>query len=72
MNMSYNEIRKHCKLLDYKQEFTGKTALWVETWQDAGATHRALFGETYTDLPLTIITNYDNPSNTEDLCESYC
>lgn len=72
MNRSYNEIRQHCKLMDYSYQLAGKNGLWVETWQEGYTTHRALFGENYTDLPLTIITTYDDPSQRQDYSENYC
>jgi hypothetical protein len=72
MNRGYNEIRQHCKLIDYRYELAGKGGLWVETWQEGSTTHRALFGESYTDLPMTIITTYDDPSQRQDHCEDYC
>jgi hypothetical protein len=72
MNRGYNEIRKHCKLIDYSYELAGKGGFWVETWQEGSTTHRALFGESYFDLPMTIITTYDNPSQRQDYCEDYC
>jgi hypothetical protein len=72
MNRTYNEIKQHCKLLDYKYELAGTSGFWVETWQEGYTIHRALFGETHTDLPLTIISTYDKPSQTEDHCENYC
>lgn len=56
-NKSYNEIVDTCLLTNYKQEFTGKTSVWVETWEDANNTYRALFTPTSLEvLPITYFT----------------
>lgn len=52
---SYNEIQEYCKLVDYNYKLTGKTGLWVETYEDIDYVYQVLFpGDDQNFLPLTI------------------
>lgn len=56
-NKSYNEIVNTCILTSYSEEFTGKTSIWVEVWEDACHTYKALFSPDNPSIfPLTYFT----------------
>ena len=57
-SMTYQEIMKTCKLTDYKHEVIGKLGYtqWVAVYKSNTHLYKAIFSETCTDKPKTILT----------------
>lgn len=52
---SYNEIQEYCKLVDYNYKLTGKTGLWIETYEDVDYVYQVIFRDDDQNfLPTTI------------------
>jgi hypothetical protein len=61
----YNEIRKYCSLVDYSYKLTGKTGLWVETYQDIDYVYHVLFpgnDQEFDPIKITQQPKYDTTS----------
>ena len=56
-NMTYEQIMKTCKLAEYKHEIIGKLGYthWCEVWKSNTHLYKAIFSETCTDKPKTIL-----------------
>lgn len=58
-NLSYNEIIKAGRCIDYNLYYACKTPLWIETWRVDNKDYRAIFSDhPNATLPMTI-THHD-------------
>ena len=62
---SYSEIQEHCRLVGYDYKLTGKTGLWIETYEDVDYVYQVLFRDDDQNFLPTKITQqlkYDTTS----------